>query len=1472
MLPQVENVIGSNFNDTFTSNALPNVLDGGSGNDTYKYIGNDNPSADTILEAAGADTLDFSGFSSGVVIDLRNTPKIENVVGSDFSDTLTGNALPNTLIGGLGDDTYKFVGSDDHSADTIIETAGEGTDQLDFSGMGSGVVVDLRTIANVEDVMATPFADTITGNALDNHLQGGSGEDWIEGREGIDILEGGTDTDTDIYSIIVGEVVNVTDIIVDDNPHVIQLPSGGPNAVPMIHYSGNVDPSDQYATSPDTGLLLATVSDADTPIANLTIQVLGVDSDDVSISPTGEITWTPDPEELKNQYNVTITVTDDTSNGAVGTLIAFVGIDTDGDGLFDFEEQQIGADPNDVDTDGDRLGDGYEVGYGLVPTDSDQDNNGTRDDFDNFDGDNLNNFDEAILNTDPTNSDTDGDGVDDETEHNQGSNPLDSSDNGLPPQPDLNDVRTIVINTFSDVSQDVGKFTLTPVSGNGAAQVWATLKKQQEAETHTFVLEAGAEYELRYDPVAAFVPDDGTVSLSGNITLNGIVIVEGPSLSGGFHGTSRVWTVYAPVVDLDFTSPDISDDDEVNPGAFVALNRDDDDDDGIADFQDTHITGGDDDFLELKLRELLPQALTGLPGTLKLTFNNTKVRLWKDRNKNQEIFSGVTELSVTTEHTIYAEGIEASDNLRDVEIKARYTPGTLGPDFTFQGDPAEDIVNLTVSSVDVTIDGLGESWEQEPGAVIWRNSDWSKDQQAAAGYEHGTVLPDYEPDTSGTRQFDPNYGTDYTQATVTWNGGLLADNDLQLTFSSDILVWNVTDWSFGTEPNLNLPDASRLITSGQTLTGLSGTQLDLLIEGIDRSSAFGQNFLQVTTVPHTAGNPAFSDQAHYTVVEVNAGVDGNRDTAIDFLNKDDANLLFWYNNDQETTDDGVEIEGVAGSPIDSSDSVIHQRRDLEDFAPLRLHIDSALDAIAHNTATGGGPSSPEQLQVTYTLELEEADDTILKLYRAASNAVNVTKHVQDESTAAIQVNDVITSFRESFATIGQTQLDMVTGGLNVYLFEAQQSLSGSQPTTPTLVFKTEVIYPDGTKTEKKHEIELDLRDFLDFYDRYKVPYTDAERKQVDFASFDDIHFGDATLLHGSSVHGADFFDAEENIVLVHGWNMPADTASNDWKRAFAETAFKRLYWQGFAGRFVAFDWPTYHDAEGPLWPEALNQTYNASEYVAYRSGRALKNLLAGLTDDTHLLAHSMGNIVVGEAFRQWRLDPATQNEVAVETYVAMQAAVSAGAYGDDADDLTLTPDATDLYQNFGPTNPAPYLLGDNIVGTNLGPSINRTAVGSDEALKWVNLYNPSDAATSLAWPANNLAKGTSSQVLGIWDYYYDHNLLPLGMGQGLWRFEGSYLVPVNPYDLSTFLHDSGNNPGKTAYEALAFLSQSSTHAVGTKPLPWWFDTNTNINSWLPDEGAIPDRVNHSFQFHYDAATTNVFWNHVKQKTEFDGTY
>src|SRR5208282_328227 len=131
------------------------------------------------------------------------------------------------------------------------------------------------------------------------------------------------------------------------------------------------------------------------------------------------------------------------------------------------------------------------------------------------------------------------------------------------------------------------------------------------------------------------------------------------------------------------------------------------------------------------------------------------------------------------------------------------------------------------------------------------------------------------------------------------------------------------------------------------------------------------------------------------------------------------------------------------------------------------------------------------------------------------------------------------------------------------------------------------------------------------------------------------------------------------ILFVHGWNMRTDD-----KDHFAETAFKRLYWQGYQGRFGEFRWPTDNGFAGTLIQLATSPSekdnFDRSEYNAWQSGAGLLNLLTSLNTEypgrIYMFGHSMGNVVAGEALR---LDETNQ---VVNTYVASQAAITAHTY------------------------------------------------------------------------------------------------------------------------------------------------------------------------------------------------------------------
>jgi Ca2+-binding RTX toxin-like protein len=125
-LISIENLIGSNFNDTLSGNVGNNVLDGGLGVNTVSYT---RSTAGVVvdLSLAVAQNTIGAGFDT-----LRN---FQNITGSRFSDTLTGTSGNNVIDGGAGYDTVSYANA---GASVVVSlaiiapqvTGGAGTDTL----------------------------------------------------------------------------------------------------------------------------------------------------------------------------------------------------------------------------------------------------------------------------------------------------------------------------------------------------------------------------------------------------------------------------------------------------------------------------------------------------------------------------------------------------------------------------------------------------------------------------------------------------------------------------------------------------------------------------------------------------------------------------------------------------------------------------------------------------------------------------------------------------------------------------------------------------------------------------------------------------------------------------------------------------------------------------------------------------------------------------------------------------------------------------------------------------------------------------------------------------------------------------------------------------------------------------------------------------------------------------------------------
>lgn len=231
----IERVIGTDFDDVLRGDTNSNLLNGWLGNDTLiGGAGNDTLNGglgiDFLDGGEGVDTADFRLEESAIAVDLTQETAtyalpdgtigtetirdIERVVGTQFDDTLIGDAENNTLRGWYGNDT--LIGGDGNDAlrsgygiDSL--NGGEGVDTADFQERESGVFVNLLqnsytttaengslasgSIFNIERVVGTDHADAIAGDTENNQLYGRDGNDILWGGDGDDVLTGGNGDD-----------------------------------------------------------------------------------------------------------------------------------------------------------------------------------------------------------------------------------------------------------------------------------------------------------------------------------------------------------------------------------------------------------------------------------------------------------------------------------------------------------------------------------------------------------------------------------------------------------------------------------------------------------------------------------------------------------------------------------------------------------------------------------------------------------------------------------------------------------------------------------------------------------------------------------------------------------------------------------------------------------------------------------------------------------------------------------------------------------------------------------------------------------------------------------------------------------------------------------------------------------------------------------------------------------------------------
>ena len=221
-LANIENVTGTHGSDYFGGDENDNV---------YAYVGADGSGGlDFFAGRGGVDTIDFSGFDSAVQVDLMQQGlaastrdgddlssgawrdiaylyDVENVVGTEKSDHLSGSEEDNVFgyvgekgTGGLdgvdgrgGTDTVDFSGFD-AAVSVDLNASGAEARTRDGDDLGSGAWRDIADLVSIENIVGTAGSDHFAGDSADNTYSyfgenGSGGLDTAYGGGGVDRLD-----------------------------------------------------------------------------------------------------------------------------------------------------------------------------------------------------------------------------------------------------------------------------------------------------------------------------------------------------------------------------------------------------------------------------------------------------------------------------------------------------------------------------------------------------------------------------------------------------------------------------------------------------------------------------------------------------------------------------------------------------------------------------------------------------------------------------------------------------------------------------------------------------------------------------------------------------------------------------------------------------------------------------------------------------------------------------------------------------------------------------------------------------------------------------------------------------------------------------------------------------------------------------------------------------------------------------------
>jgi hypothetical protein len=361
-------------------------------------------------------------------------------------------------------------------------------------------------------------------------------------------------------------------------------------------------------------------------------------------------------------------------------------------------------------------------------------------------------------------------------------------------------------------------------------------------------------------------------------------------------------------------------------------------------------------------------------------------------------------------------------------------------------------VSNPTPDTDIDSDGLSDGWELDNGSdpLTADDSHTDADRDGLALFEEIQLGTD--PDVADAQPVYPSEDPDdYVPLTLRLGAtGKLADqvgcascHSAGLRAGPHSRSTPRTTWQYpentqdhlirflrGTNYSVRLMDDpySKVLSSGQTNSTPRKYTAKYTAQFLTASNAaytlirddnqlFGTNRAMITE--------ALARTATVYVPDMIIAADVDRDGSVDAGSRTDrtspnSQMVFWINNDVDVGNDdtaGDEEPGVSGNPINNSNSVIDNLRDLEDFT--RLHL--LVDGLPGSFLTNGGWQT--RIYVTNLIGTPS-----LRLFRAA----------EANGGVAYLTNTTTANMQASMGTLG-----LVAGGTPLTLTGAEWKSAGS---------------------------------------------------------------------------------------------------------------------------------------------------------------------------------------------------------------------------------------------------------------------------------------------------------------------------------------------------------------------------------------------------------------------------------------------